>query len=250
MIHLKRNLCILGGVLLGFVLWAGLSTMPRDVLERPLVLNEAVKPSDVIIVLGSGTRKTGDHMTSQGRQRVTGGILAFRRGLAPRMLMAGGFNKKTGLVEADVMSFYAAMRGMDEANIVEERESKDTWQNAVNSIAMMHDRGWKTAIVVSSPLHMWRACRMFHKLGADVRCVPRAGADLGRTVVLPAAALAPRRHRAGPVRIRACSRRRPPGLARGPCHRDRRVGRAAGIAVDFRVQRQDTVLQRQRTRHE
>lgn len=145
--------------------------MPRDALQAPLVLNEPVKPADVIIVLGSGTSKKGDHMTTQGRQRVAAGVLAINRGLAPRVIMAGGLNRKTNFIEADVMAEYAVSRGMSDADIVPEVQSRDTWENAKNSLVIMRDNGWKSAIVITSPYHTWRACRMFRKQGASVKCM-------------------------------------------------------------------------------
>lgn len=171
MSRLKKLWLLLAAILFGLVIMSGTTTWVRDVLEKPLVLNETIRPADVIIVLGSGTTKKGDHLPAQGRARVLGGIISFRRHLAPRLLMAGGLDKNTKLVEADAMAAYAVAQGQPSTTIEEDRQSRDTWENAKNSLAIMKQHQWQTAIVVTSPYHTWRACRMFRKLGGDIRCL-------------------------------------------------------------------------------
>lgn len=148
------------------------TTWPRDLLQLPLMVDQPPIQADVVIVLGSGTRRHDpNNLPPQAEQRVKKGTQLVQAGFASRVIMAGGKSPVTGLIEADLMSEVAKTDGLDENQIVLERESRDTWQNAQNSLKIMKDENWQTALVVTSPYHTWRACRMFQKQGANVRCL-------------------------------------------------------------------------------
>jgi len=158
-------------VLAVLVVISGTTTWIRDGLGWPLIVNESPVKSDVIIVLGSGTRKTGDHLGPQAKQRVLEGLILERQGWVPRIIMSGGRDNNTHLVEAEQMTNFARAQGFS-GEIVQENESTDTWQNAKFSTTIMQDHQWPTALVVTSPYHTWRACRVFHKQQATAHCVP------------------------------------------------------------------------------
>lgn len=150
-----------------------ITTWPRDLLETPLIVDEPAKTVDVVIVLGAGTRKNDpNNLPPQAEQRVVKGVSLVQEGFAPRLIVAGGQSPSTGLIEADLMSAYAIERGLGDSQVEEERSSRNTWENATNSIALMKQNGWSSALVVTSPYHTWRACRMFRKQLATVSCIP------------------------------------------------------------------------------
>ncbi len=153
------------------VVISGTTTWVRDVLQRPLVESDALRAADVVIVLGSGTTKTGDHVPAQAKQRVMEGMKLVNEGLAPRIIVSGGRDTGTKLVEASTMSAFAVAQGFMH-DIIEEGQSRDTFENAKGSLAIMEEQGWTTAIVVTSPYHTWRACKIFRAQKADVRCIP------------------------------------------------------------------------------
>jgi uncharacterized SAM-binding protein YcdF (DUF218 family) len=148
------------------------TTWPRDVLQQPIMVDQPATAVDVVIVLGSGTRENDDNnLPPQAEQRVKKGVELVQAGYAPRLIVAGGLSPVTNLIEADLMATEAVADNLPAAQIYKEAESRDTWQNATNSLAIMDKQGWKTALVVTSPYHTWRACRMFWKQHANVRCV-------------------------------------------------------------------------------
>lgn len=51
--------------------------------------------------------------------------------------------------------------------IVVETQSRNTYENAVNSAEIIRDRGWRSAILVTSGAHMPRALAAFSKAGID-----------------------------------------------------------------------------------
>jgi uncharacterized SAM-binding protein YcdF (DUF218 family) len=69
------------------------------------------------------------------------------------------------------MAEIALADGATTEQVVQEPRSKNTWENATESLAIMKERGWKTALIVTSPYHTFRACAIFHKQQADVRCI-------------------------------------------------------------------------------
>lgn len=158
------------GVVLVFGL-AAWTTLIRDALAWPLTLNEQPRTSDVIIVLGAGTRARGDHLPPQAKQRVLEAQVLRSANVAPSIIMSGGRNRKTGLTESKEMVIYGFQHGLPPETMIAETQSTDTWENATYSLAIMAQRDWTTATVTTSPYHTWRACRMFRKQGADVRCV-------------------------------------------------------------------------------
>lgn len=167
----RRGRWWLGG---GIALIVALSSTPwpRDVLQLPLVVDQPAIAADVVVVLGGGTRaKDSNYLPPQVEQRVVKGVSLVNAGYASRLVMAGGPHPVTGLVEADVMAAEAIRLGLRDDQIERERRSRDTWQNATNTLAIMTERGWDSALVVTSPYHTWRACRMFSKQGGDVRCL-------------------------------------------------------------------------------
>lgn len=163
---------ISGVIIIGFCLAAN-TTWLRDGLALPLVSHVNPRPADVIIVLGAGTRKTGERLPSQAKQRTLEGIKLYQQGYAPRIIISGGRDKNTGYVESDEMAKFAVANGLPAEAIIAERQSTSTWENAKYSLAIMQERGWKSAVVVTSPYHTWRACRMFHRQQVNVSaCVP------------------------------------------------------------------------------
>ena len=73
------------------------TTWPRDVLQVPLISHDQPRPSDAIIVLGAGTRKGADRLPLEAAQRLLSGAALFRQGVAPRVIVTGGVNKKNKL---------------------------------------------------------------------------------------------------------------------------------------------------------
>ncbi len=157
-----------------------LTTWPADLLADPLVRQDHLVPADVIIVLGAGTNRGTDPLPAQAKSRVDRGLVLLEAGLAPRMIVAGGTSRVTGLNESALMAPYAVSHGARPDQVVREARSKNTYQNAVYSLAIMRERGWTTALVVTSPYHTWRACRIFEKQRATIRCVaaPPRGEEL------------------------------------------------------------------------
>ncbi|MBI5466772.1 MAG: YdcF family protein [Candidatus Kerfeldbacteria bacterium] len=161
----------LGAVVAALFSLSAFTLIVRDALAWPLTRDEQPRQSDVIIVLGAGTRTRGDHLPPQAKQRVLEAQELHAANIAPMVIMSGGLNHKTGLTESKEMVLFGYQHGLPLEAMIAETQSTSTWENAKFSLTVMSQRGWTTATVTTSPYHTWRACRMFRKQGADVRCV-------------------------------------------------------------------------------
>lgn len=171
-----RTVALRIGITLGtlgvlMILLGATSEQFTNFLMIPLTANQGLEKADVVIVLGAGSRSSIPHLPPQADARVATGLQLVQDGWAPRMIVAGGYNTHTRLTEAPLMSEYARHIGATPQQLVEEPNSKNTWENATNSLSIMKERGWKTALVVTSPYHTWRSCMFFKKQQADVHCV-------------------------------------------------------------------------------
>jgi uncharacterized SAM-binding protein YcdF (DUF218 family) len=160
------------GICISLVLILGATSEGfTNLLMIPVTENQSLRKSDVIIVLGAGSRTTAPHLPPQADARVTTGVELMRDGWAPRMIVSGGYNQHTGLTEAPLMAEIAYSKGATEKQVIQEPTSKNTWENATNSLEIVRKNAWKTVLVVSSPYHTWRACMIFKKQQADVHCI-------------------------------------------------------------------------------
>jgi uncharacterized SAM-binding protein YcdF (DUF218 family) len=130
------------------------------VIDRTLPLsNTPATRFDTIIVLGYPARKDGTPRPEM-RARVLEGVREYKAGVAPRIIMTGGA-AHNHFVEADVMAALARAQGVPADAILEDRQAKDTIQNAYYSVQIMEGHGWHSAEVVSSPSHLRRASLIF-----------------------------------------------------------------------------------------
>jgi uncharacterized SAM-binding protein YcdF (DUF218 family) len=129
-------------------------------LDRSLPLsNTGASHFDTIIVLGYPSYKDGTPRPEM-RERVLEGVREYKAGIAPRLILTGGAAHNE-FVEADVMAGVARSQGVPAEAIFEERQAKDTIQNAYYSVQIMEAHGWHSAEVVSSDSHLRRASLIF-----------------------------------------------------------------------------------------
>lgn len=110
---------------------------------------------DTIVVLGTPSRLDGTPSPEQ-RERVLEGVREYKAGVAHHIIMTGGA-AHNHFVEAHTMSQFAASQGVPAADILEESQAQNTIQNIYYSAKIMHQHGWSSAEVVSSPYHLGRA---------------------------------------------------------------------------------------------
>lgn len=124
---------------------------------------QRLRPADVIVLLGHPANDDGSPSPAMHEQVALAADL-FRAGLAPALLFTGGavYNEH---VEAQVMAGLAVRLGVPAAAIAVETQARDTFENACYCRQMMQARGWRDAVVVTTPYHVRRASRIFHLAG-------------------------------------------------------------------------------------
>ncbi|MGA7858629.1 MAG: YdcF family protein [Terracidiphilus sp.] len=122
---------------------------------------------DAIIVLGSPADSDGNP-TPEQLARVAEGVREYERDVAPRLIFTGG-PAHNHFVEAEVMARAAEAQGIPKSAIFVEPEAKDTIQNACFSVRIMKAHGWRSAEVVSNPIHLPRAGIIFNRMPMEWR---------------------------------------------------------------------------------
>ncbi len=148
----KRFLLILSILILIIVLWFSASLWLTKVGEF-LILDEVPRKAEIIIVL------SGD---DEGR-RLRHAFNLYRWGYSSKILLSGETNlwQETGI---DLMERYLVQLGVPPVNILSEKLSESTVENAHYSRHLMEKRGLRSAIVVTSPTHTRRASIIFKRI--------------------------------------------------------------------------------------
>ena len=120
-----------------------------------LVTNDRLEPSDVLIVLG----------THPNGERVDWAAKLYKRGLAAKVIMCGykaGWKTST----AEIMKKQALALGIPEDKIILDYgwNTHGTWDNARNSLKIIADNNFSSAIVVTSNYHTRRSKLAFNKI--------------------------------------------------------------------------------------
>lgn len=109
---------------------------------------------DVIIALGYPANADGT-ASPMMTQRVKKAVELFQNHSARYIICTGGAAHNEH-IETTVMAVLMQSMGIPATQIIEEMRAKNTYQNILNSVNIMQQRGWKSAIAVTSPNHLKR----------------------------------------------------------------------------------------------
>ncbi|MEW6614111.1 MAG: YdcF family protein [Thermodesulfobacteriota bacterium] len=149
-----------------------------NLLSSYLTVRPDIKKADLIVVLGGGFYPTGE-LTLSSIDRAVKGIELYFEGKAGKMVFSGGNPKRfPGYIsEAGSMAQIAENLRVPSGNIIIEKKSSRTYENAVKVNKIMHDLGLKDAILVTSSYHMLRAKLSFEHAGVIVYPASTAPAE-------------------------------------------------------------------------
>ena len=156
----------LGGLILIACLGLGVLIWQIDRAGR---LDAAI-PADVIVVLGArvaGDGSPGPDLAS----RVAHAVGVWRAGYAPNIICTGGF-KNERLSAAAVCRRLAIQEGVPAARVFLGDGTTNTAEDAQAASQVMAAHGWRTAIVVSHPLHIFRARWLLQRTGVTAVGIP------------------------------------------------------------------------------
>lgn len=179
--HLIAILACASGLLL-----YGLSIRPvADMLLAPLESTALMAPEMTdspshIVVLGGGSFPAryarDDRLGKASTARITTGFILHRETGLPMVLSGGAPLRRDGVPEARVAAELLAGLGVAETALLVEPESRNTWENAARTAALIDSDqvGETTVYLVTSASHLRRAIECFHAFG--IIAIP-VGAD-------------------------------------------------------------------------
>jgi uncharacterized SAM-binding protein YcdF (DUF218 family) len=137
-----------------------------NVLAMPLWrIPPAPMVADIAVVLSGGRYDDGS-LNEEALERTVTGVRLYYQGLVPRLLFTGG--PCCGESASALMAKFATELGVPRDAVLLEEESTRTHDSATNSVALLHRRGLRSVILVTSALHMPRARLAFAAAGMSV----------------------------------------------------------------------------------
>ena len=124
--------------------------------------------AEVILVLSGGSYLDGS-LNEAALERTIAAVRLYRQGLAPRILFSGG--PCCGQSASWLMADLAKALGVPPSVILLEEQSLRTHESAIRSRAILRANGMRTALLVTSQLHLLRAKLAFEAEGLSAHPV-------------------------------------------------------------------------------
>lgn len=163
---MKRLKRILGISVLFFFVWFGFSAY--SVYSYSFKYSE--QKSDVAIVLGASS--SGNEPSPVFKERLNHGYYLYEQGVVDYILLTGGFLPEASESESQIAKLYLLAMGIPDSAIYTEKTSQNTLENLVNAKKEMQIHQFKSALIVSDPLHMKRAMRVAESLEIEALSSP------------------------------------------------------------------------------
>lgn len=132
------------------------------------------RPGDAILVLGR--ELVDDRPTPVYCARLEHGAALWRDGVAPRLLVSGGWTGTATRSEAAAGREYLLAAGVPGTAIETEERSRHTLENLFFVRESLRARGLGRVVLVSDPLHIARAAAFARGLALDFTCSPAPAA--------------------------------------------------------------------------
>ena len=157
---------------------AGVSNWLARSLEFQNLSSTELPKAEAIVVLGGCTESALSprpwvEVTEEG-DRVLYAAKLYRDGKAPRLILSGGRVgwRKSGNPESEDMAILLEPMGVPRSAMLQDPNSLNTRENAVNVKQLMETQGIRQVLLVTSALHMPRSLMIFRKLGVDAIAAP------------------------------------------------------------------------------
>jgi uncharacterized SAM-binding protein YcdF (DUF218 family) len=131
---------------------------------------DEARPADAVVVLGARVNQDGtpgSDLTSRTYRAVD----LWQQGIAPSIICTGGFRDEP-LSAASVCKRFAVSLGVPPERVHLADGSRNTIEDAEVTAQVMAQEGMRSAVLVSHPLHLYRARWLFHRAGIDAVTSP------------------------------------------------------------------------------
>jgi uncharacterized SAM-binding protein YcdF (DUF218 family) len=128
------------------------------------------QPAAAIVILGAWVQADG-RPSEDLFERTSHAVELYRQGLAPRIICTGGFSGDR-LSAASVARSVAVAYGVPAQAILLADGSLNTQGDAERAAAVLKSHGWQSALIVSHPLHLYRARLLFEQQGITAYTSP------------------------------------------------------------------------------
>lgn len=136
-------------------------------LEAPLAIADApLEERDAIVVLGAPLTPRGE-LSPILEERVAAALVLYRAGGARTVVVTGGNTSDAPRTEADALAEVMHEAGV--GDVIVERHSRSTAENARFTAALLAPRGARTVWLVTQPFHAKRAALLFRRTGLEPR---------------------------------------------------------------------------------
>lgn len=141
-------------------------TWQVDALGR----EDQARPADAIVVLGARVNADGSP-GSDLTSRTYHAVDLWEAGIAPYIICTGGFRDEP-LSAASVCKRFAVSLDVPAERVFLADGSSNTGEDAEATKQVMDRQGWRSAVLVSHPLHLYRARWLFRRAGIDAVTSP------------------------------------------------------------------------------
>jgi len=130
---------------------------------------DPLRHADAIVALDGGRGPTGVP-TAATHRRFMHALALHEDGWAPSLVVSIGRSKPGVTREHTIKMQLGPFANHDDVVLLPPGES--TRDEAVGTAKLAEEKGWRTIILVTDPLHMRRAAAAFAKTGLEVVCAP------------------------------------------------------------------------------
>jgi uncharacterized SAM-binding protein YcdF (DUF218 family) len=126
--------------------------------------------ADVVLVLGAAQYAGAPSPIFKARLRHAKDL--YDEGVAPYIVTTGGNKPGDTYTEASAAARWLTQHGVPEDRVIAVGQGSDTLGSLRAAAERIHERGWRTAVVVSDPWHSLRARTMASDAGLEAWSSP------------------------------------------------------------------------------
>ena len=144
-------------------------------VASPLSVKSQLEKADAIVVLSGGSYPNGV-LALFTYDRLVYGLSLYKNGLASKIIMVGRSNPG-GESDAALMKKIAVDLGFNSEDILTGESSSDTYENIIEAHRILEENKLRSALLVTSSIHMKRAITLAKKLQMDFYPAPVPSVD-------------------------------------------------------------------------